>query len=159
LGLKITAPRVFLWRIRYTAVSIAQRLVGVWRLVSFEVHAPGQPIRHPFGPDAIGILMYTAAGAMAGQLMRPGRSSFSSSTITRGTSAELAEAATGYVAYAGTYSVDEARRIVTHHVTMSLFPNLVGTDQHRHLMLTADALELRTPEESGRVMLLRWQRA
>jgi hypothetical protein len=138
---------------------LAQRLIGVWRLVSFEVHAQGQPMRHPFGPHADGVLIYTANGVMAGQLMRPGRSSFASSTITRGTDSELAEAATGYVAYAGTYSVDEVESIVTHHVTMSLFPNLVGTEQHRGVTFTGDQLELRTPPEGGRVMILRWQRA
>jgi hypothetical protein len=104
-------------------------------------------------------LIYTSSGTMAGQLMRPGRTSFASSTITRGTDAELAEAATGYVAYAGTYSVNDAEGVVTHHVTMSLFPNLVGTDQRRHATLTADTLELRTPAEEGRVMILRWERA
>jgi len=161
LGLKITPPGVFLWRIRYSAVSIAQRLVGVWRLVSFEVHAPGQPIRYPFGPDAVGLLIYDANGVMAGQLMRPGRSTFASPTISRGSDTELVEAATGYVAYAGTYSVNEvndAEGVVTHHVTMSLFPNLVGTDQHRHMMIDGSRLELRTPPENGRVMMLRWER-
>ena len=108
LGLEITAPGRSLWHLRHSAVSIAQRLVGVWRLVSFEVHAPGQPIRHPFGPNAVGILIYTSSGTMAGQLMRQGRPAFASSTITRGTDTELAEAATGYVAYAGTYSVNDA---------------------------------------------------
>lgn len=158
MGLKITAPGPFLWRIRYSAVSIAQRLVGVWRLVAFEVHAPGQPIRQPFGPEAVGILIYTANGVMAGQLMRPGRSTFASTTITRGSDAELVEAATGYVAYAGTYSVNESQDVVTHRVTMSLFPNLVGTDQHRHVMIDEARLELRTPPENGRVMILRWER-
>lgn len=158
MGLKIAAPWVVLWRICYRPVSIAQRLIGVWRLVSFEVHAQDQPVRHPFGRDAVGVLMYAANGIMAGQLMRPGRATFASTTITRGSDAELVEAATGYVAYAGTYSVDEARRVVTHHVTMSLFPNLVGTDQPRHLVIEDDRLELSTPPEGGRVMILRWKR-
>jgi len=158
LGLKISAPRVVLWRICYRPVSLAQRLVGVWRLVSFEVHSQDQPVRRPFGRDAVGVLIYAANGVMAGQLMRPDRSSFASSTITRGSEAELVEAATGYVAYAGTYSVDEARLVVTHHVTMSLFPNLVGTHQPRHLTIEDDQLELRTPPEGGRVMILRWKR-
>jgi hypothetical protein len=144
---------------RYSAVSVAQRLVGVWRLVSFEVQAPGQPIRHPFGPNAVGILIYAANGTMAGQLMRPGRTSFSSATITRGSDAELVEAATGYVAYAGTYSVNDTGDTVTHHVTMSLFPNLVRTDQHRGVVFDGEHLELRTPPDAGRVMILRWQRA
>ncbi len=160
MPLKIPAPGRVLWRGRYNAVSIARRLIGVWRLVSFEVHAPSQPVRRPFGPDAVGILIYTANGIMAGQLMRPGRASFASATITRGSDAELVEAATGYVAYGGTYSVNEsiAEPMVVHHVTMSLFPNLVGTDQHRRVVFDGEFLELRTPPEAGRVMILRWQR-
>lgn len=90
--------------------------------------------------------------------MRPGRSTFASTTITRGSDAELVEAATGYVAYAGTYSVNESQDVVTHRVTMSLFPNLVGKDQHRHVMIDEARLELRTPPENGRVMILRWER-
>ena len=156
MALKIPPPGGILWRMRYSPVSIAQRLIGVWRLVSFEVHTPSQPVRRPFGPDAIGILIYTADGTMAGQLMRPGRTSFASSTITRGSDAELVEAATGYVAYAGTYSVTE--HSVIHHVTMALFPNLVGTDQHRGVVFDGELLELHTPPDAGRVMILRWQR-
>lgn len=156
MPLKIPVSGFLLWRGRYSAVSIAQRLIGVWRLVSFEVHGPSQPIRRPFGPDAVGILIYTANGTMAGQLMRPGRTSFASTTITRGSDAELVEAATGYVAYAGTYSV--TRDTVIHHVTMSLFPNLVGTDQHRRVAFDGEFLELSTPPDAGRVMILRWQR-
>jgi Lipocalin-like domain len=133
-------------------------LIGAWRLVSFQVRGPADAIRYPFGPDATGLLIYTANGLMAGQVMRRGRVAFAAATITGGTSDELAEAATGYIAYAGTYSVDEATSVVTHHVTMSLFPNLIGTDQRRGVMLDGDRLEL-SAGENGRVMVLEWERA
>jgi Lipocalin-like domain len=157
LARTIGVPSCFLWRNRYSAVSIAQRLVGVWRLVSFGTHSPNGPTRYPFGADATGLLIYTASGQMAGQVMRQGRAAFSSPTITRGSDAELAEAATGYIAYAGTYSVDAAAGVVTHHVTMSLFPNLVGTEQRRAVRFDGEHLEL-IAEEEHRVMILRWQR-
>jgi hypothetical protein len=128
-------------------------LVGTWRLISFQVRGPGDAIRYPFGPDATGLLIYTANGLMAGQIMRRGRATFASATITGGTSDELAEAATGYIAYAGTYSVDEAAAVVTHHVTMSLFPNLVGTDQRRGMALDGDRLDL-----SAGAMVISWER-
>jgi lipocalin-like protein len=139
--------------------SIAHGIVGVWRLISFETDRAGDPVRHPFGRDALGLLVYTAAGYMSGQLMRPDRPRFGAATITAGSDAALRAAASGYVAYAGTYDVDEHARVVTHHVTMSLFPDLVGTDQRRLVELDGDRLALRTPPENGRVSTLRWQRA
>ena len=42
---------------------------------------------------------------------------------------------------------------------MSLFPNLVGTDQRRGIVCDGEHLELRTPEDHGRVMILRWEHA
>jgi hypothetical protein len=134
--------------------SLAARLVGVWRLRAFESHRDGLPVHYPFGRDAAGLLVYTADGTMSGQLMRRGRPSFASATITGGTDTELRAAATGYVAYAGTFQVDEDRRVVRHRVTMSLFPNLVETVQERAITLTGGVLELRTPE-GGRLV---WER-
>jgi hypothetical protein len=58
----------------------------------------------------------------------------------------LREAVTGFVAYFGTYDVDEAAHTVTHHVEASLVPSWVGTDVKRQfnfqdgrLLLTAAA--------------------
>jgi hypothetical protein len=129
-------------------------IVGVWRLRAFESHREGQPVRYPFGRDATGLLVYAADGTMAGQLMRPGRPAFASQTISGGSDAELRAAATGYVAYAGTFEVDEGRGMVLHTVVMSLFPNLIGTVQERLAMLDGNALELRTPDGARLV----WER-
>lgn len=129
-------------------------IIGVWRLRAFESHRDGQPVRYPFGRDAVGLLIYTADGTMSGQLMRPGRPVFQSSTAVGGTDVELRAAATGYVAYAGTFEVDDARGMVLHRVTMSLFPNLLGTVQERMASLDGDTLELRTPDGARLV----WER-
>jgi hypothetical protein len=129
-----------------SSASLASRIVGVWRLRAFESHRAGRPVRHPFGRDATGVLVYAADGTMSGQLMRRGRPAFASATIVGGTDAELRAAATGYVAYAGTFEVDEARGVVLHRVAMSLFPNLVDTVQERSATLSGDLLELRTPD-------------
>jgi hypothetical protein len=134
--------------------SLAAGILGVWRLRAFESHRAGLPVRYPFGRDATGLLVYAADGTMSGQLMRQGRPEFSSATIVGGTDAELRAAATGYVAYAGTFEVDEARRVVLHRVRISLFPNLVGTVQERSAALEGDVLELRTPDGARLV----WQR-
>jgi len=138
-----------------SADSLAHRLVGTWQLVAFESHRPDRPLRYPFGPDAVGILVYTADGFMSGQLMRPGRQPFAASTMPGGTDADLREAALGYVAYAGPYDVDEARGVVRHHVMMSLFPNLVGTVQERTVVLDGDRLTLAAPDGAR----IHWRRS
>jgi hypothetical protein len=152
----VTQPGVVLvpHRPLYFSPMLATAILGVWRLRAFESHRDGQVVRYPFGRDATGLLVYGADGTMAGQLMRPGRAAFASATITGGTDAELRAAATGYVAYAGTFEVDEARGMVFHRVEMSLFPNLIGTVQERAVTLDGDRLELRTPDGARLV----WER-
>jgi hypothetical protein len=77
--------------------------------------------------------------------------------------AELAAAAEGYLAYAGTYEVDEAARMVTHYVELSLIPNWVSRPQRRavdlqadSLILTAEALRLQDETATPR---LTWRRS
>jgi hypothetical protein len=141
--------------------SLATRLIGTWRLQSF-VSRRGESVRYPFGVDAVGILVYAPTRHMSGQLMRIGRPPASAGTLATGSDEEVRASAAGYVAYAGTFEVDDARDIVMHHVTMSLLPNLVGTIQRRHVLWDGDILELQTPvEEIGGVVQrahLRWER-
>ena len=141
--------------------SLAARLIGTWRLQSF-VSRRGDVERYPFGADAMGLLVYTATGHMSGQLMRGGRPSIGAGTLGGGSDSDVRAAATGYVAYAGTFDVDEADSIVMHHVALSLLPNLVGTVQRRHVVWDGDVLELRTPIEqvgdTPQRAHLRWER-
>ena len=47
----------------------------------------------------------------------------------------------GVVAYFGTYTVNEANRIVTLHIQRSSFPNWEGTDQQRMFEFKGDKLQ------------------
>ncbi|ANZ14497.1 lipocalin-like domain-containing protein [Streptomyces noursei] len=58
---------------------------------------------------------------MSVRISAPGRSAYTDGEVHGGTGAEQAEAARGYLAYAGTYTVTDD--IVEHHVEHSLFPN------------------------------------
>jgi Lipocalin-like domain len=46
------------------------------------------------------------------------------------------------VAYFGTYTVEDNRRIVTHHVEGSLSPDFTDTDQSRPFKLEGGRLEI-----------------
>ncbi len=48
----------------------------------------------------------------------------------------------GYLAYYGTYEVDEREGTVSHHVEGSLFPNWVGTLLKRSFKISGDQLTL-----------------
>jgi hypothetical protein len=140
---------------------LGARLVGHWSLVSLEV-ASGEAVEYPLGRDVSGLIMYDEAGHMAVQIMQANRPRFASGDQATGTPAELAAAVRGYIAYFGTYSVDEGARIVTHHLTGSLFPNWVGTEQRRQVALVGDQLTLSSQpilfQGKTRVFRLVWKR-
>jgi hypothetical protein len=54
-------------------------------------------------------------------------------------------------AYAGAFQVEEEKKIVTHFVLVSLFPNWIGQKQQRIASIEGDLLHLSTasPIQSG----------
>jgi hypothetical protein len=121
----------------------ANRLVGVWSLVSYTDEQEGREDTHPFGPEPRGLLIYTPDGIVSAQLMKNGRPAFHSSDWHHGTPEEYQAAGSGYIAYCGTYEVDEGKATVTHIPSVSLLPNLIRGRQCRSIDLVDDRLVLR----------------
>src|SRR5438445_6346553 len=109
--------------------AMASQLIGVWTLVSYTDEQEGRQDTHPFGPKPEGFLIYTADGFVSAQLMKPGRSAFRSRDWHHGTPEEYVESGSGYIAYCGTYEVDEANETVTHLPSVALLPNLIHGSQ------------------------------
>jgi hypothetical protein len=144
--------------------SLRERLVGSWRLVSYEArHGDGRPAAYPLGEDAKGYILYTANGFMSAQIMRLDRPLYQADGLSDGTDAESAEAARGYVAYSGPYHVEDDS-VVVHQPEVSLFPNWVDATASRMAVLVGRRLELTTTapvrfgEEQLTVVLV-WERA
>lgn len=135
---------------------------GTYRLVRCEVQWSDGTVEFPYGEDAEGILVYTPGGYMTGHLMRQNVPRFRGGA-RRAQPEEAQEAFLGYLGYFGTYEVDRATGIVTHHVLGSWHPNWVGTDQIRHFRIEGEQLVIETPPvQSGgrsRVTRLVWRRA
>ena len=136
---------------------------GTWRLKRYERRRADGSLRLPLGENARGLLIYTPDGCMSGQIMRPERPRFQEGALAGGSAAEIRAALLGYVAYFGTYAVNESARTVTHEVIGSWYPNFVGSRQVRHYEFEGpDRLLLRTPPRaSGRETqtdLLVWER-
>jgi hypothetical protein len=144
--------------------SYANRLIGVWRLVTYIDEHEGSNDTQPFGPNPQGFLIYMADGFVSAQLMKPGRSVFHSADWHHGTPQEYQAAGSGYIAYCGTYEVDEEKATVTHIPSVSLLPNLIDGRQCRSIDLQGDRLVLRAagaPVAGGAYVTsrLEWTRA
>ena len=116
------------------------RFVGTWRLVS---------------DTTTGIMIYDSLGNMAAQVMpNRARRKFAAAEPTP---EEAKDAITGYLAYFGTYSVDERARIVTHHRKGSINPGQVGDDVVRaYVFETNDRLVLTPAGSTNKIV---WERA
>ena len=136
--------------------------VGTWKLVSFEMRRSDGQIVYPFTRNIVGVLNYDSKGNMSAQLMRPDRPAFAINDHQKGTPEEIKAAFEGFIAYFGTYEINEEKGTVIHHVRGSSFPNWVGSDQIRFFEFSGNRLTLRTPpiQVSGIAVtsLLIWER-
>jgi hypothetical protein len=141
-------------------MTITEALVGAWQLETCEARADDGPPLLPLGEKPRGLLLYTADQAMSVAIMRAGRAPFGSNDILAGTEHEKALAAETYLSYAGRWTVSGER--IKHTITISLFPNWVGTVQERRLKLDGSRLELSTDPiqfgEQTRVARMIWRR-
>jgi len=122
-----------------TVEPIKDQFVGTWTLVSIRyVRADGAAIE-PFGSNAKGMLVFDGT-RFATQVMAANLPKFASNNRMVGTPEEYEAISHGVVAYFGTYTVNEADRIVTLHIERSSFPNWEGTDQQRKFEFVGDEL-------------------
>lgn len=139
-----------------------ERLVGVWRLLSFELKISTGEVVYPVGRDTRGMLVYDEHGNMAAQIMRVDRPVLASNDQLRGSDAEVRAAFEGYLAYYGSYEVVAGGTRVVHRVIGSLFANWIGTEQVRLIRFDGDRLALATEPLScdGREMTaeMTWER-
>jgi hypothetical protein len=129
-------------------------------LVSCETKSEDGRIDHPYGEKPVGRIAYDKAGRMSVQLMRPGRSCTVASGVSlvegKASNAEIREAVDGFLAYFGTFDVDESAQTVIHHVEASLVPSWVGTDLKRTYRFDANRLMLTAVPPSS--LDLVWER-
>ncbi len=124
-------------------MTIRNALVGTWKLVSFELRLEDGTIKHPWGKELTGQVMYGLDGYMAGSFMKKGRPVFGAPDVMAGTPQEFEAAMKSYVGYAGPYTIHGNR--VIHHANVSLFPNWTGSDIERFFDIDGNKLTLSTP--------------
>jgi hypothetical protein len=115
-------------------------IVGTWRLLRWESAAEDGSVVHPMGERPEGVVVYTADGTMVTTIGEAGRLPISGGDLLGGPVEERLAAMASFIAYSGSYTLDGGDLV--HTVAMSLFPNWVGTQQRRHVHLSADGNEL-----------------
>ena len=141
------------------AGSTQERLAGTWRLVSFTLKHPTGRETHPYGTDAVGLLVYDSEGHMAGQIMSRRRPPFATERPRGGSDHEVRTAFEGYIAYFGSYTVDEPNALVTHHVEGALLPNWIGSQQKRTYAFRDGRLVLSAKIDAGILAEIVWEHA
>jgi len=120
---------------------------GSWRLSAWRrIDAQGA-VTYPLGPDATGLLVYTADGHMIVQMASANRPALAISDPLGGKAQDRAAAYSTFLAYFGRYEV-EGQSII-HHVEACLYPNWSNTEQERSFICDGTHLVLRTPPSEG----------
>jgi hypothetical protein len=123
--------------------SLRTQLVGTWRLVSDTQRLADGTVRPDPQPGSkgFGYLVYTESGRVCVVVGNPERTRWASPQAP--SDKELRNSFDGFLAYAGTYEVNEAERYVVHHVEVDQVPNFTGTDRKRFCSLSGNRLTLR----------------
>lgn len=137
--------------------NLENPLLGAWRLKSIAGSVPKAAI-FSMGTKPQGILIYTASGHMAAEIMRDPRPAFITG-YENASAEEIRNAFEGYYAYFGTYHVNVREMTVTHHLEGSLRPAEIGRDYVRAYKISGDLLSL-NPVRDGRKLQVRlvWER-
>ena len=135
------------------------RFAGVWKLVAEETRDPqGQVVAGPNAASGgrFGFITYDPAGYMGVVLAWNRRPAFKG----KASNPDDARAAlAAYNSYWGSYTVNDARGIVTHQTMGAVSPSFAGTNQERGFTIDGNRLTLRPPNlANGDQRALAWER-
>ena len=140
--------------------SLKEQLVGTWMYVSSTITRPDGTKTNR--PDLKGIVIYTSDGHFAFVSVRNDLPKLASNDTARATAEEAQAVVAGSIAYFGTYTVNEADKVVIPKPEGSTFANLIGGAEQKRIItsLTADELKFTNPRTpAGNTLEFVWKRA
>jgi Lipocalin-like domain len=141
--------------------SLKEQLVGTWTLVSSDQVLPDGRKLKQFGANPKGINVFDANGRFFLMVASADNTKIASKDPSSKNSQEEGGLIVESIAYYGTYTVNEAEKVVFLHLDASTFPNQIGTDQKLTITsLTADELKYSNPAAIFGVQVHQvWKRA
>src|SRR4029079_6742235 len=106
------------------------------------------------GTSPKGVNMFDANGRYVVMFARPDLPKFAVPDPMKATPQETKAVSDGSIAYYGTYTVDEATKVVTLTIDASTFPNQVGADNKRTItMISSNELKYQNtnPTSGGQI--------
>ena len=141
-------------------MSLKDQLVGTWVYVSSTgKRDDGSAVQRP---SLRGAVTYTADGHFHFITTSTDAPKYVSGDPARPSPDEAMAIASGSIAYAGTYTLDENTKTIHVNIETSTFPNLVGASNQRRIITSINADEMRfmnprTP--AGVTLEFVWKRA
>ncbi|MGZ5864905.1 MAG: lipocalin-like domain-containing protein [Xanthobacteraceae bacterium] len=140
--------------------SLKDQLVGTWIYVSSTgKRDDGSSVPRP---SLRGAVTYTAGGHFHFITVPVSAPKYASCDPSRPSQEEAMAIASGSIAYAGTYTVDESAKTIHAEVTTATFPNLVGAPNQRRVVtfISAEEMKFTNPRTPAGVTLeFVWMRA
>lgn len=124
-------------------------LVGSWQLVANTQTRPDGTQYHSFGNPPTGMAIFGADGRFSIINARHDLPKFASGNRLEGTPEENKAIVSGSIGLYGTYTHDEANKVVTLKVTGTTWPAWLGTDQRRPYVVDGDTMTWSVGGASG----------
>jgi hypothetical protein len=122
--------------------SLKDQLVGTWTVASWEQDVPNGPKFQRFGANPKGYTIFDANGRFFIMFARSDLPKIASNNPSTPTPEEAKAIVSGSIAYYGTYTVDEAAKVISFRVESSTFANQLGIEGKRAITsLTATELK------------------
>src|SRR5262245_15610384 len=111
--------------------SLKDQLVGTWTIVSWEQDVANGPKFQRYGTSPKGYNIFDANGRFYMLFSRPDLPKLASGNPSTPTPEESKAIVSGAIGLFGTYTVDEAAKVVSLQIDVSTFPNQLGSNQKR----------------------------
>jgi hypothetical protein len=142
--------------------SLKEQLLGTWMLAAWDQMRPDGSKFQKYGTDPRGFHIFERNGRFFAMMARPDLPKIAASDPQKATPEEARAIMAGSIAYYGTYTVNEADRMVILRMDASTFPNQLGRELPRRIVsVTANEMVYANPEATtgGGQIQLSWKRA
>lgn len=123
--------------------SLAGQLTGTWRLVSYQEKMGDGSVQNPYGENPQGIAIFEPGGYFSVQMMKVPRVGYPAG-YDRATAEQVKAVQEAYLAYYGTWAVDEGHSALIENIRGSNQPHLNNQITTQRFDFQGKRLGLRT---------------
>jgi len=142
--------------------SAKEQILGAWSLVSVTSETDDGKKGEPFGPSPKGVMIFSSDGHFSLFQSRAEIPRIAANDRAKATPEEAQAIVASSIAYYGTYTIDEATRIMSVNLAASTYANVAAVPNQKRTItvLTADELKFDNPRTpNGLTLRTVWMRA